>query len=615
MDLQVKRDIRLVNIAGVLGSVYFTLALGELLVLFVTRCLKIPKETWALVAVAVSLTGVLHLVSAYLTEHFRRRKLLSLTCFALARLAVPAIALLPFITGETDGDVRLLFLAVALVTRAGLDALATSAWMSWVADIVPSEHRGRFFAIRQAMVTLVNIIPLVLAGRLVDAFGQDNPVGYLIVFGIAFVIGEIDILIHSFVADRPMPKHIESPWSLSMLAAPWRHAGFRNLMVFRLLNAFSIGLLGPFLLMYRVEELGMAAVWITGMVAVHLAFRVPGAFLWRAVGERVGYRTVFVFSRTMIATGIIYYLFLPQGRPAVFLTVMALAQVWHGIAWGGSMLAGSVLNMDVAPEKHRSMYFAQVKALFGLMMAFGLLCGRFIYIYTNPTSDIFLPGIGTKLTGMHVITGCYAIVNIIAVLIFRRRIPDSKADAAMPRITRILRTNTTRMLPALLPLDRPLPPEEKAKHVSSMRELMNGSARDALHESLDNVLETTVGAEDELHAIIGKEQLREGRGMRRMLTEIAESAPMHVSPKTAKASVRRIRRLYEERDMAGCLRAVRRLARRTAERINTPKAAAAFNIIEAIVEVHLNRPEPHEDAVLLAVYACLQMVREPEVQG
>ncbi|MFH1731433.1 MAG: MFS transporter [Planctomycetota bacterium] len=615
MDRQVKRDIWLVNIAGVVGSVYFTLALGEILVLFVTRCLNIPKETWTLVAAAVSLTGVLHLVSAYLTEHFRRRKLMSLTCFALARLAVPAIALLPFITGEGEGDVRLLFLAVALVTRAGLDALGASAWFSWVADIVPSEHRGRFFAIRHAMVTFVNIVPLVFAGRLIDAFGQDNPSGYLIVFGIAFVIGELDLVIHSFVRDRPMPEHEESPWSLSMLAAPWRHAGFRNLMIFQMLNTFGVGLLGPFPLMYRVEELGMTAMWITGMTAVHLAFSVPGSFLWRAAGERVGYRTVFVICQTMIATGMIYYMFLPQGRPAVFLTVMAVAQVWHAIAWGGSILAGSVLTMNVAPEKHRSMYFAQVTAVLGLMGALGLCSGRFIYIYTNPASDIFLPLIGTKLTGTHVIIGCFAILNIIAVRIFRHRIPDTKADAAMPRIERILRTNTLRILPALLPLGRLLPPEEKKKHVGLMRELMNGSARGALKESLDHVLETTVGAEDELHGIIGKEQLREGRGMRRMLTEILESASMHVSPVTAKASAWRIQRLYDEHDVAGCLRAVRRLARRVAERIDTPKAAAAFNIIEAIVEVHLNRPEPQSDAALLAVYACLQMVREPERQG
>jgi hypothetical protein len=144
---------------------------------------------------------------------------------------------------------------------------------------------------------------------------------------------------------------------------------------------------------------------------------------------------------------------------------------------------------------------------------------------------------------------------------------------------------------------------------------MHGSDREALHESLDHVLETAVGAEDELHGIIGKEQLREGRGMRRMLAEILESAPMHVSPKTAKAGVRRIQRLYDERDISGCLRAVRLLARYTAKRVHTPKAAAALNIIEAIVEVNLNRPNPHDDAVLLAVYACLQMVREPEKQG
>jgi len=613
MDPQDNRDIRLINTAGAFGVVFWRLALGELLLLYVTRYLKIPKEEWALVASIIPVVGVFYLVSAYVTEHLRRRKWLSLSCFAVARLCVPAMILLPLITTEQDQKFRLAYMAAVLIGHGCLSALGSSAWLSWVADIVPSGQRGRFYAARLTIMTLVNVAMLMAAGRLIDLFGQDMLIGYAIIFGFAFVVGELDVLIHSRVADRPMREDKDKARLFPMLAAPWRHSGFRNLMLARMMGSFAVGLFGPFLFMYRVEELGMSVWLICGVTAIHLLVNVLTYKHWQKVGERVGYRTVYNVCQVMMATGIVYYLFLPQGRPEIFLAVICLAQFWHGTAWAGAALAVSTMNMETAPDEHRSMYFAQVTAVLALTMGLGTFCGRLVYIYTNPISDVYL--FGTKLTGMHVIVGLFALIRLLAVRLFHDKIPDAKGDAAMPRIARILRTNSTRLFSALLPLERPLPPHEKEKHVNSMRELMNGSARGALNESLDHVLDTTIGSEDELHGIIGKEQLKEGRCMRRMLKEIAESAPLHLSPVTVKASVRRIQRLCDEHDIAGCLRAVRRFARRAAERIDTPKAAAAFNIIEAIVEVHLNRPEPQSDAVLLAVYACLQMVREPEKQG
>lgn len=613
MDAQVQRDIRLVNIAGTMGSVYFRLAMAEILVLFVTGCLHISKETWALVAAIASATAVLHLVSAYVTERLKRRKLLSLTCFAVGRLTVPVIALLPFITGEHDIRVRVFYLAVAMIVRTGLDALGSSAWLSWVADIVPHEDRGRFYSGRLVMTTTANMLVFMVAGWLMDYFGSGNQWAYVVIFGVAFLIGELDLVIHARVSDRPMPRHEEKARLLPMLAAPWRHTGFRNLMTFRMANMFSVGLLGPFLLMYRVEELGMSTSWIVGMIVIHNVFNVLTYGIWRKVGERVGYRTVYTICRMMIALGIVYYLFLPQGKPAIFLTVMVLAQLWHGAAWAGSTLASSTLTMNLAPEKHRSMYFAQVTAVLTLTTGLGTYVGRLVYIHANPAGDVFLPFIGTKLTGMHVIIGLFAFINLFSVRILGRRIPDAKAEAAMPRIDRILRTNAIRLFPALLPLQQPLAPDERQRHVDSMKQLVGGTTgRDEVHESLEQVLETPVGTEDELHAIMGRERSRSGEGVRRMLKEIAESAALHLSPVRARAAAKRIQRLYGERDLVGCLRAVRRLARQTAERLDTPKAAAAFNIIEAIVEVQLNREEPHDDAILLAVYAYLQMVREPQ---
>ena len=100
----------------------------------------------------------------------------------------------------------------------------------------------------------------------------------------------------------------------------------------------------------------------------------------------------------------------------------------------------------------------------------------------------------------------------------------------------------------------------------------------------------------------------------RMVTEIAESAAVHRTPARAKGAAARIKRLFAAGDLAGCLRTVRRLAHQTADEWHSPMADSALSVIDALARSLGEGPHPREEAVLLAIYALLQIVREPEDQ-
>jgi len=612
MDGSVKRDIRLINTAGVMGSVYARLAFGEILLFFITQCLNIPKETWALVAGVIPLTAVFHVVSAYLTEHLQRRKLLSLGCFAVARLAVPAISLLPFVTGDSSHNIRLYCLAAALIAHSSISALGASSWLSWVADIVPKEHRGQFWSLRLALSTAANIVVLLGAGWLIDYFTPGNRWGYVVIFGFAFLIGELDLLIHTRVADRPMPERKEELRLLPLLAAPWRHRGFRNLMLYRLMFVFGSSLVGPFAFMYLIEELKLTATEVctltaTFMVCQGLSFRV-----WRKIGDRVGYRTICMVGGTMSGFGILYWWFLRQDNFAVLFALLILARMYFGFVDAGIMLAHTTLTMNTAPDKHRSMYFAQVTVIVSMAMALGILCGRWIFIHANPTSDVYL--FGTKLTAVHVLIGLFGISRFVAIRVSYRRIPDAKAEAAMPRIARILRTRPLRIFPTLLSVERPISDTQRAEHVDSMKQLIPAPREVRLEDALATVLKDRIDAEEEFLRIIGKIRATRAKGIEQMTGEIAESAAVHCTPARAKGAAARIKRLFAEGDLAGCLRTVRRLAHQTADEWHSPMADSALSVIDALARSLGEGPHPREETVLLAIYALLQIVREPEDQ-
>jgi len=610
MDASVKRDIWLVNISGVMGSLYVQLAMGQFLILYISKCLGVPKEDWALAASFIPLTGAFHLVSTYLTEHWRRRKLLSLTCFSIGRLATPAIMLLPYITGPDDSRLRLFYLAVALVAQRTGAALGSSAWQSWIADIVPEEHRGRFFSTRFALTTLANVLVFLGAGLLIDSFDPASPTGYMGVFGFAFLAGELDLLLHARVADRPMPKPETAPRLRSLIAAPWRHSGFRSLMLYRTLVVFGNALIGPFAFYYLIEELGLNATQLSILMVILMLVQIPGFLIWRTIGERVGYRTVTSITCTLSGLGVMYWWFVPQGNFLVFFTVLILARVFFGLTSAGTALSDSTLTMNVAPKTHRSAYFAQVTTIIAMASALGIFCGRLIFIHVDPwCGGTFL---GTKLTGVHVLIGLLGLTRIVSIRLFYRNIPDAKAEAAMPRIARILRTNTLRIFPTLLTLERPISDRKRAEHIDSIKRLIPAPKEDELKGDLEAVLRDRIHAENEFYGILDKMRAARGKDIEPMTAEIGESPGPRLSTAKAKGAASRIKRLFSKGDLAACLRTIQRLAHQAADEWNSASADTALSVVDSLADRLAAGKEPGEEAVQLALYAYLQIVRGQE---
>ncbi len=623
MDADLKRDIRRINTAGVLGTLYVRLTLGEILLLFITQCLGVPKEQWALAAALIPLTSVLHLVSGFLVEHFGRRKLWSLICFALARLATPAIILLPFMTGAHEVETRLAFLAAALIGQSAFNAFGTSAWLSWIADIVPEEHRARYYTTRLALNTAVGIVVFFLGGMIVDRFGTANPWGYVIVFGFAFLVGELDLIIHAGVADRPMPERTERPGLMRLLLAPWRHHGFRNLMLFRMCLAFGDSIIGPFAIMYLVEELGLSATEITLLTGVVMGSQAISFGLWLRIGERIGYRNVLLFNGILGGIGILYYWFLTPLYPLALLLILLWARLYYGFLGAGTLLGLSTLLLNVAPDENRSMYFAQETTLMALMMSAGIFVGRWLYLATNPVQPVIMPFVGTRLTGLHVLIGLLGISRILSAWWFHSRIPEARGEAALPRISRILRTNALRIFPTMLSVARPVPVGRREQHVEQMKQLLPDHRASELDEPLRTVIKDDVHHEDELLTIIDRAreaqkrsieamQAARARGIELLLSELAESAALHIAPVRARAAANRLSRLYAEGDLERCLGAVHRLAHQTADGWPPSKADDALAIIDALKEGTEAGVPVEEESVLLALYAYLQIVREPE---
>jgi len=94
------------------------------------------------------------------------RKPFTIITANISRFSWLFIAFIPFMFPEAKA-ITLFFLVYAIINLSM--AMAGNSWISWMADAIPTQLRGRYFSRRNLLITIVNPTGVV-AGKLYDFF-------------------------------------------------------------------------------------------------------------------------------------------------------------------------------------------------------------------------------------------------------------------------------------------------------------------------------------------------------------------------------------------------------------------------------------------------------------
>lgn len=141
------------------------------------------------------------------------RKALAARLNLLARaLFLPAV-LVPFLPEALQVPSLLLFAGLSQLLAAPVGVL----WLSWMADLVPEEKRGRYFGLRNALLGLVGTLGNLLGGAVADRLPP--PLGYQAVLLLGVALGLLSVRLLWLQAEPPPPS---SPPPLEALRAAGR---------------------------------------------------------------------------------------------------------------------------------------------------------------------------------------------------------------------------------------------------------------------------------------------------------------------------------------------------------------------------------------------------------
>lgn len=393
--LQVKRALNRNIVAGCFGMLFAACTSLQFATQF---ALELGANNFQIgLLTTLPLLGYpLQLLSAYLVERLRRRKPFWFFTALVHRSLWVAILTIPFFLGHEYSSLRVFLFLLLVFLSSALSIMSVAPWFSWMADLVPPDKAGKFWGRRSAILNAFMLSSLLL-GRFVDHFthgteiGSDDPMRFLpfaILFGVGFVLGELDLLIHRKIPEPPMRESPQKLDLIGMIKEPILNPGFRRFLVWNCTWSFSVTMLNAFVTVYFLEALHRSQFFISVLVSVALMSRVLMARYWGVLADRFGHTSVNTICDFCLLAIPLGYLFV-NGQNCIWLLIVI--HIWAGVFGAGLDTASTAMMLSLPRSENKSMSIAVLYSLVGILCASApLLGGWILQHYEGRTAQFML---------------------------------------------------------------------------------------------------------------------------------------------------------------------------------------------------------------------------------
>ncbi len=426
-----RRNLTIILISwGIFGACWWNAVLGVPYTLFAVRMGATPLFI-GLLSAAAMLGVVGNLLSSYLIERTGHPKAVFLVAMLIQRPLWILIGALPFLIPPRYGAWRLAGLLGLTLLSSVLGSTGGPAWVSWMAHVIPQRIRARFLGIRFRLVTITGMITALVVGKVLDWNSSYHT--FFAIFGIAAVMGTIDITLFFFIPRPAAARSAEPPSLLALLRIPWSDRRFRRYLFYAGASSASYTGLGQFVILYLLEGIHLSKLYTNIYVLAGPAL--VAALFGPVVGRYVtnfGNRPVLMVTTLLaIPLPMLYGAAGHNSHP-----LLAFAALVAGVVTAVLGVVELNLMFAMTPEAKRSAYLAAVALVFGLVgaaapVAWGLMAQALTGWHTSVA--------GFTLTNLHVVFLAGSAVRIVHAAIFVPRLPEAEARPARELVADMLR--------------------------------------------------------------------------------------------------------------------------------------------------------------------------------
>lgn len=421
-DPKLVRDLSFVTLGVCFGIVFVNVTTGAPIAGF-AKILGFGDFLYAVLLALPVLGGALQIFASFVLERTGKRKLLFLLGGLANRVPWLFVALLPLVVRQNQALFGP-FVGLLLCTALGGAFLAVS-FMSWVADLVPLELRGRFFGHRSLLGTAASLVSGLCIGWFLDTV--TSVIGFAITLAVAAVLGVIDILCFLRVQDPPMGRDGMS-WEhlVRTFQEVFVHPDFSRFLLFTVFWYFAFNVASPFFNLYMIRDLHMGffhiALYIQAVANCTTLFSIR---LFGRLTDRFGNVPI-----TMVATAVASFLPLLWCLTTEenWRVIVLIIQILAGIFWPAIDLTVNNLALKLSPDLHRSFYVAVLNLFLGVFgNACGYLAGGALLEYVAPHVVRVMEHLGIHFSSYYLVFLVSTVLRAMAAFLLLPRVREKNA--------------------------------------------------------------------------------------------------------------------------------------------------------------------------------------------
>ena len=440
-----------------------------------------------------SLAGLTQMASSYWADKWAsRRKFVLLFMWISTMLWLP-VAFLPWYMPQ---QWRLVAFFVILCFIAMTSQMASPVSTSWLSDLVPASHRGRYFGYRNMLLGIIGTVAALPVAAYLDMFKRNNgvigpQVGYATLFALAAIVAAVSLIIMRAMAEPPREQaevttepHVQPQKGISTLAAyykaPYVDKKFRKFLQFQAVLILAQTFAAPFYMAYEIKVLKLEFIVIQLIATLLAVCSLSSMPVWGYLSDRYGNKAVASISLGATIVNTLLWALAMKGNLYIAIPVLVVAEIISGLSWSGVAIAQTNLLIGLSPSSKRTIYISTFSAVSGIIGGVAPLLGgafmqkmEWINWQNGPYSF-------TNYQLIFVVSGVLRLLALLAV----RRIPEEGQEAR--QLLGDLTKKPIASMKAIHGFRKSKDVEMRRQAIEELAEVKTALAGDELRQALDD---------------------------------------------------------------------------------------------------------------------------------
>lgn len=374
-ESQCRNNQKRLIVSSTVANVLLALTTGSFLAGFLSH-LGASAQYCAVLGAIPQLGCIMQMLSPYIFERMKNRKLLICVCCFIFRFSLSTIVFVPLLVSSVT--LRLALIMVIEIVAYLAAGFVTPGWNYWNLSIAPEKNRGRFLAVKDIISMLVVALISLGVGGMLDHYREKGAVmaGFTIMFSAATVLSVVDFLVASGIREPKVHTNDVQPTFRQIILKPLQDKPFRLFIVFLSIWSFAIQFSVSFIPVYMVTGLKFNFSFISAVTMAGNLFGMVAVYLWGSLADRTSWSFLMKVSGSIIALCYTGWFFVNGGNAKFLVPVL---QVLLACCNGAFSMASMNLQFKISPPAGKTSYLGMASAISCVISFGGALLGSFIY--------------------------------------------------------------------------------------------------------------------------------------------------------------------------------------------------------------------------------------------